>query len=464
MTRVVMFVYNDCKRDQRVLREAGTLASAGYDVTIMARPSDPGATEGDRERRDGFEIVRVPIPSAWRRRWLWFRYPWRVRGWVKLRASRTFSRLPISFLRALEAVLVGLALLPWAIVRAPFYLLGRALVRSSPPGSSTLDWLVRWRFGILGWARAAAGVAPAADVWHGHDLTGLPGAVEGQRRHGGRLVYDSHELFIESGSNARRPWWGKRFLERLERRSTRQADALVTVNRTLADVLCERYGFRKAVVLHNTPERWSPPTERPDLLRLAAGIPSDAPIVLYHGGFSADRGLLPLAEAMLSPGLERAHVVYLGFGDLWNRLVELAAEPRFDGRIHVVPAVPPEELLAWVASADVGVMPNQPATENERLSTPNKLFESLAAGIPVVVSDFPERRRIVIDDPDGPLGAVCDPTDPASIGAAIRSIIELGPEAAADLRRRCLAAAHSRWNWESESRGLLDLYAELSSA
>jgi glycosyltransferase involved in cell wall biosynthesis len=107
-------------------------------------------------------------------------------------------------------------------------------------------------------------------------------------------------------------------------------------------------------------------------------------------------------------------------------------------------------------------MPNQPATANERLSTPNKLFESLAAGIPVVTSDFPERRRIVLDDPAGPLGAVCDPTDPASIGAAIRSIVSLDTAATAELRRRCLTAAHERWNWETESRRLVDLYADLT--
>jgi glycosyltransferase involved in cell wall biosynthesis len=319
-----------------------------------------------------------------------------------------------------------------------------------------------WRYGIIGWAREAARAAPRAGVWHGHDLTGLPGAIEGLRLNGGVVVYDSHELFVESGSNARRPVWAKWLLRRLERSLSRRAYALVTVNQTLADELDRDYGFRRVVVLHNTPSRWDPPAAPKDRLRAAAGIEPGTPLALYHGGFGADRGLVPLAEAMLAPGLEGCHLVYLGFGELKERLVELAAEPRFGGRIHVLDAVPPDELLAWVASADVGVMPNQPTTANERLSTPNKLFESLAAGIPVVTSDFPERRRIILEDPAGPLGAVCDPTDPLSIGAAIRSIVSLDSAAAADLRRRCLAAAHERWNWETESRRLVDLYADLT--
>jgi glycosyltransferase involved in cell wall biosynthesis len=96
------------------------------------------------------------------------------------------------------------------------------------------------------------------------------------------------------------------------------------------------------------------------------------------------------------------------------------------------------------------------------LSTPNKLFESLAVGLPVVSSDFPERRSIVMDDPDGPLGALCEPTDIGSIAAAIRSILDLAPVERADLRARCLRAAHERWNWETESAKLVALYASLA--
>ena len=91
------------------------------------------------------------------------------------------------------------------------------------------------------------------------------------------------------------------------------------------------------------------------------------------------------------------------------------------------------------------------------------MFEALAAGVPVVASDFPGIRDIIIGDPDGPLGAVCDPADPASIAAALRSILELDGDARADLRRRCLRAAHERWNWEIESAKLVGLYASLEA-
>ena len=106
-------------------------------------------------------------------------------------------------------------------------------------------------------------------------------------------------------------------------------------------------------------------------------------------------------------------------------------------------------------------MPIQASNRSYELATPNKLFEALAAGVPVIASDFAGIRRIVVDDLDGPLGELCDPTDPASIGRAIVRLLSLSPEARAGLAERCRRAARERWNWETESAKLVQLYAEL---
>ena len=236
----------------------------------------------------------------------------------------------------------------------------------------------------------------------------------------------------------------------------------MTVNGTNAEILGERFGRDDAVVVHNCPPRWTRPEGAPDRLRAAAGIGPAEPVVVYHGRFAVERGIERLAESMLEPGLEAAHLVLLGYGPLEPALRSLAAEPRFGGRVHVLPAVPPDELLDTIATADVEAMAIEPSTLNHRSSTPNKLFESLAAGVPVVASDFPEIRAIVMDDPDGPLGAVCDPEDPVSIGAAIRGLLDAGDADRVDLRARCRAAAHARWNWETELARLVERYATLA--
>jgi glycosyltransferase involved in cell wall biosynthesis len=129
-----------------------------------------------------------------------------------------------------------------------------------------------------------------------------------------------------------------------------------------------------------------------------------------------------------------------------------------------VDPVTPPELLAWVASADLGVMPNPGLTLNDQFSSPNKLFECLAAGTPVVASDFPTIHRIVLGDPDGPLGGLCDPSRIDSIIDAILAIAHLQPARQQDLRERCLRATALRWNWDREADTLRALYRSILPA
>jgi glycosyltransferase involved in cell wall biosynthesis len=324
---------------------------------------------------------------------------------------------------------------------------------------------VRWAVGyartVRAWGRATVRAAGDVDVWHAHDLTGLL-AVGPLVRPPCRLVYDSHEIFLETGSAKRLPRSVRRLLSAYEGRLARRAVALITVNEGYADVLARRLRPARTIVVRNCPPRWSPPEDAAGRLRSTANVPAGLPLVLYHGVFDAGRGVEELAEAMLAPGLETAHLALLGYGSNRLALERLALEERFGGRIHVLDAVPPTELLAWVAGADVDVIPLQRANLNLWLCSPNKLWESLAAGVPVVVSDFPVMRRVVLDDPAGLLGGVCEPASPASIGAAINAIVDLSESDRDVLRRRCLAAAHERWNWEGESAHLVELYEQLS--
>jgi glycosyltransferase involved in cell wall biosynthesis len=459
MSRVVMFVWNDATRDSRVLREAASLTAAGHAVTIMASMPAAGGLPWT-EKRDGVDIRRVATPSDWRLIWAWIRYPWRFRGRAMGALKASLRRGPTGLPKVLLIVLAAIVSIPWTLIRFPIHALrGR---RSERRG--VLDWLLSWQLGALGWARDAGRAAPMADVYHGHDLPGLAAAVKAADQGGGFVVHDSHEIFLESGTYANLPGWVRRLIARQERRLAARAVALVTVNPAIAAELEKRLPVKRTVIVHNCPPRWTPPAEPRNLLRTAARIPPEAPILLYHGVFTNHRGLEQLALASLEPGLEHAHVVYLGYGTSRGEVDELAAEPRFGGRLHVLDAVEPDVLIEWVTGADVGVIPGQPSTLNHLLSSPNKLFESLAAGIPVAIMDFPYVHRIVLDDPAGPLGTVCDPAAPASIARAVRSILEQPAEERLAMRRRCLEAAHARWNWETEVARLVALYAELSAA
>lgn len=464
--RVAMFVTNTVTHDSRVLREATTLRDAGWEVTIVGRLPSGDPDLAAREVHRGLTIIRVPQPIGWLTDWrgrvALLRYPWRGRREIAAglrRDLRGGGPGLARFARRLASLVVGLPWLGYRLIDN--YALGDRL--PTPTRQGTIEWFLWWRRSAMGWAVAAVDAAPLADVYHGHDMTGLAAAARAGRLHDRKVVYDSHEIYLDARGNATRPRWAKAILGAVERRWARRATALVTVNHAYAAVLERRIGRRGFVVVHNCPPRWTP-EPGPDHLRAAAGIGPTERVVLYHGLFGRDRGIEQLAEAMLQPGLEAAHLVLLGYGSLEPALRALIAEARFGGRVHIVPAVPPDELLGWIATADVNAVPLQPTTLNHRLCTPNKLFESIAAGVPVVVSDFQVMRDIVLGDPAGPLGEVCDPTIPASIATAIRSILERDDRERADLRARCRLAAGERWNWETESQRLLSLYESLVPA
>ena len=264
------------------------------------------------------------------------------------------------------------------------------------------------------------------------------------------LVYDVHDLFTETGTGRSLPGVLRRAARAYEKRLVRRAALVVAVNRGIAGDVARRCRPRTMIVVHNAAPRWTPPEPSPDLIRERVGLLADTPVVLYHGLLSRDRGLERLCDAMLEPGLRDAHLALLGYGLLRDTLVDITRDPRYGGRIHVLDAVAPEALLPWVASANVGAMAMPPATRNLYLSTPNKLFECIAAGTPPVVSNFPLMRQIVMDDPLGPLGATCDPADTQDLARALGGILGLDRSAREELKRRCLSAARERWNWESE--------------
>ncbi len=465
--RVAMYVAGDPDNDTRVLREADTLAAAGHDVVLIARVKAGNTLPAESRRASGVRLVRIRRDPGWSTRWRrhrgWIRSPWRASEAIARRWRDSLRDGPAGWNRVARQGLMVLLALPWITYRVA----ARALFAGSLPAPSKggqLDYVMTMRRSLKHWVRIAPTIAPEADVHHGHDVTGLWAAVEAAKGTGALVVYDSHELYPESGRHARQGKVARYWLRSLERRLARHAVALVTVNVTLEQTLRRSLGIRRSVVVHNAPPRWTPPDPAPNLLREALGLPAGTRIALYHGGLAEDRGLLPLAEAVMQPGMDGVHLVFLGRGPFRDVLAACAADPRAGGRIHLLDPVPPDELAEWVASADVGVMPNQPVTANERLSTPNKLFESIAVGLPVVSSDFPERRHIILGDPGGPLGAVCDPTSPQAIAAAIRSILDLPAEERAALHERILRAADERWNWETEGARLVALYESLAEA
>lgn len=257
--------------------------------------------------------------------------------------------------------------------------------------------------------RRAALALPPAGAYLASDLYTLPALAEAARRHRAGLLYDARELYAHLDSSAGRPWvawtWSA-----VERRFLPRCDGAFTVNATIARRLAEAYGVPEPTLVHNLPVAPAPP--RTDALRARLGLPADLGLVLYQGLFRHGRGLETLVDAVAR--LPRAALVLVGDGPLREALVR-RAEP-LGRRAHVLPFTPPADLLPLTASADVGACVLEPISESVRLALPNKLFEYLGAGLPVVVTDLPELRAVV----EGfDVGLVVPPGDPEALAAAL---------------------------------------------
>jgi glycogen(starch) synthase len=308
----------------------------------------------------------------------------------------------------------------------------------------------------LAWAAALEDVAEPADLWHGMWAGSLPALDRLRRRHGGRTVYDSRDVYLHARMFDRmRPALRNRFL-RLEQRWARAADAVVTVNDAYADILVPLLGIPRPVVVRNCPDPYDPPAGHPDRIRELLGLPATTAVVLYQGGLMTERGVEQGMDAIL--GVPDAQYVIMGFGGQRAAFSARAAAPPYRGRVTLIEPVPPEELLEWTASADVMLMAIQPTTLNHRYTTPQKLWEAIAAGVPVIASDLPGMAEVVREVG---CGLLCDPTDPASIAGAIRELIQMAPADRADMRSRTLAAAHDRYNWAAQAEILLATYRDL---
>jgi glycosyltransferase involved in cell wall biosynthesis len=300
--------------------------------------------------------------------------------------------------------------------------------------------------------QAIVEAAPA--VVHAHDLDALPSGVKGAAQTRAKLVYDSGELFADmlvanraSVSPAVLRYWNS-----LERRLAPRADAVITVSDGIARELNRRLGV-DPVVVRNCPPLEPLPSASP--LREALGVGPDSFVVLYQGLVNIGRGLSQTVRAIaLVPG---SVLAIQGYGPLVERVLAEAEDVGVADRVRYLGRAPIEELNAYAAGADVGDVVLENLSLNNYLAAPNKLFQYMMAGIPVLASDFPEMKEIVEGER---VGLTCDPASAEAIAAAIRSLRD-DPEGRKAMGRRARGLAESRYNWDAEKDKLLEVYERL---
>jgi glycosyltransferase involved in cell wall biosynthesis len=258
---------------------------------------------------------------------------------------------------------------------------------------------------------------------------------------GARLVYDSHELWPDRNLRPEPRGW----LLLCEALFVRLADEVITTSPGYARVLARRYRIAEPRLVRNVPD-WRAE-------RAADRAPDAAPLAVYFGAITRNRGLATALRALaLAPELRMRFVGPEAWG-YRAELERLATELGIVERLELLDPVPPERAAEVLADADLGLALIEPVCLSYEMTLPNKLYEYVAAGLPVLSSEVPVLAAEVREHD---LGLVVDPADPAAVAAAIEVMVD--PVAQVRYREGAERLAAEAF-WGKEQSRLIDLYS-----
>jgi len=279
-----------------------------------------------------------------------------------------------------------------------------------------------------------------ADILVANDLDTLLANFLASRIKRSRLVYDSHEYFTEVPELIHRPRTRNIWL-RLEKWIFPQLKQVYTVNASIASIYHEKYGV-DVQVIRNLPFR-----------REAILVPKEN-ILIYQGALNLGRGIELMIDAM--EHLPTYRLWIFGGGDKADALREQAASKAWRDRVIFKGRLPFEQLFEWTSQAKLGFSLEEDLGANYHFASPNKVYDYVQAGVPVLVSDLPEMRRTV---ETYKVGAVLanEHRTPQLLAQQVKALVEdEGRYKACQLN--CLKAA-PELNWEQEQAKLLEIYA-----
>lgn len=288
-----------------------------------------------------------------------------------------------------------------------------------------------------------------ADWLLANDLDTLPANYQASRfKRKVKLVYDSHEVFCEvpelQNSRIKKNTW-----LRFEKKIFPKLKKVYTVNDSIAQYYFNLYGIQPLVVrnISDAPKDFAPAT------RKELGLPASKFIVIIQGsGINVQRGNEEMVQAMQHLD-ENFLLLVVGGGDVIPHLKEYVQQNGLTGKVWFRPRMPYNELLQYTAASDLGVSMDKDTNLNYRFSLPNKLFDFIHMGVPVLASDLPEVAKVVNDYQ---VGIICPSHKPITIAQTIRALAH-DREKYAELKENCKKAA-SELNWENEKQALRTIY------
>ncbi len=276
-----------------------------------------------------------------------------------------------------------------------------------------------------------------------HSLSVLPLAIFLKTLKGCTVVYDTHELETETHSltGAR-----QMFAKVVERAFIGKVDAVFCVSTKISEWYASEYNIPEPVTILNSPE--PTPLVESRVLRDKFNLKVEQKVFLYFGMLGPGRGIELLLEAFSSTDDTRSVMVFVGYGSLAD---VIANSPAYGRNVFYMPAVPRRDIPAVAASADVGICIVSPTCLSYAYCMPNKLFEYLLSGLPVLVSPCVTLQEFVTDHQ---IGAVLTDMTPSGVFRQIRSLAEMD---LSPMKARAVAVADAH-SWVVQEQRLKSAY------
>jgi len=266
------------------------------------------------------------------------------------------------------------------------------------------------------------------------------------------LVYDTHELFCEVPELQQNPL-KKKIWKGLERFLFPKMKYVFTVNDSIAKIYQEEYKI-PVQVIRNMPRGKSSLAPATELSRAELGLPEDKKIIILQGaGINMDRGAEEAVGAMRF--IEGAMLLIIGSGDVIPSLKKMVSDQRLEGKVRFVDKIPFSLLGQYTRLADIGLTLDKDSNINYRYSLPNKLFDYIHAGIPVIGSDLVEVRRII---EQYKIGAVLTDNKLESLAEVLQKVL-YDPEQMKIWKENTKLAARELC-WEMEEGRIMDIFKE----
>lgn len=279
-------------------------------------------------------------------------------------------------------------------------------------------------------------------LWPNYRISGLKNVP---------LVYDSHELFCEVPELQNNPS-KKKLWKRIERKIFPKLRHIFTVNDSIAKIYSDEYGVDVKVVRNIPP--LSGQLGLKHTTKHELGIPGNKKIIVLQGaGINIDRGAEEAVEAMQY--VDNAMLLIIGSGDVIDVLKKMVADLHLDDKVKFTGKVPFEKLLQYTHHADLGLTLDKDTNINYRYSLPNKLFDYIHAGVPVLSSDLVEIKKVI---EEYHVGTTIESHDPKHIAEKINAI--LNDEATLQLWKKNTKIAAEKLNWETEEQELIIVYSK----